>query len=345
MPLVKLGEIPGNGQLVNRPLPVLPYRGDLSRDLSRNLNRDLSRDLSRELNRELPRDLSRDLLNSNELPKRKPQSLLHTLPQSASIPSTPLSTASLPQLPPINSALNSPIGQAMNPSLIPTTMSPSINSISQTIASTLNSPLTTMNSKMPAINPLIPPPINTHSPTLSTSSILNKQVPSCTITRSSISSLCKSPSGKQEPYNVQVNLMQTQAALLPTSSLRSASTGVLSSAFAELNTSLSNSLSGLQANQMNAFIPVHLNGHQSDASNSEHNLESFNANSPICMANVLTDDEIQKVAKHARKALEMMKAEVEAVEKMKMKNQKKVKDVKVSTRSSATEPLDRGRFA
>lgn len=298
----------------------MPYRGDLSRDLSR------------------------DLMNSSELPKLKPQTLLHSLPQTASLPSTSLSTPSisLPQLP-MNSTINSPISQTLNPSLIPTTMSTSINpSISQAIVSTLNSSLTTTNSKMSTINSLIPPPppppINTNSPTMNSSSILTKQVPSCTITRSSISNLCKSPSTKSEPYNVQVNLMQPMQSQphLPTGSLLNGSTGMLGSAFSELNTSLSNGLSALQTNAMNAFLPVHLNGknHQTDACNSEHNLENFNANSPICMTKVLTPEEIEMVAKCARKTLEFMKGDVEkevkSADKMKLKNQKKVKDVKVS---------------
>ena len=52
------------------------------------------------------------------------------------------------------------------------------------------------------------------------------------------------------------------------------------------------------------------------------------------MTKVLTPGEIQMVAKWARKTLEVMKDDVEkelkSADKMKLKNQKKVKDVKVS---------------
>lgn len=70
-------------------------------------------------------------------------------------------------------------------------------------------------------------------------------------------------------------------------------------------------------------------------------MENFNANSPICMTKVLTPEEIQVIVKNAHKVLEHLKSEVEKVakssDKMRLKNQKKMKDVNVSRSESLTD--------
>ena len=75
--------------------------------------------------------------------------------------------------------------------------------------------------------------------------------------------------------------------------------------------------------------PIYSNGnpHQHHYQTNENNQDHSNANSPICMTNVLKDNEIQKLAESSLKIIETIKNKYE--DKLKIKNQKNLKDVEV----------------
>lgn len=255
----------------------------------------------------------RNSLNNNSQNPQIRSSLMHNIvptSHTASVSSSDIalnkSSVSLPQLA-INSTMNST-------SIIPSTIQSN---------STLNTsiiPTTSINSK---INSLISPvnPV--------TNSVQNRS--SCTVTRSSINNLTRSPTIKNDNFNIQNNISNSLSNNLSNNNLLKPiqPTPMLPNNLNLLNVAnaTSNNLLNLNNNNPSTSRNIQVNGSQQNENQMlDHHLNT--SSSPICMTTVLKENEIQKLKEAAVKVLEMFDRTSNASTNKKTKEKLKPKDIK-----------------